>query len=175
MRTVDTLTRLAILIALSAVGASLKVPALTGTPSLDSAPGYFAALALGAGQGAVVAAVGHLLTALTAGFPLTVPIHLMIAAGMGGCAAAVAACAAGRGLTWAFVLGLLLNGVVFPALFVPVPGFGPGFFAAMLIPLLAASALNLGLAVLAYQGAVRTRLTWVASRLTCRRQEGAGR
>ncbi|MDI6894757.1 MAG: ECF transporter S component [Bacillota bacterium] len=179
MPTVRTLTRLAILIALSAVGASLKVPALTGTPALDSAPGYFAALALGPGQGAVVAAAGHLLTALTAGFPLTIAIHLVIAAGMGGCAAAVAACGARKGPWWAFALGLLLNGVVFPALFLPIPGFGPGFFAAMLIPLLVASALNLGLAALAYQAAVRARLTWVVPRLALAApmgsRSGAGR
>ncbi|MEW5932615.1 MAG: ECF transporter S component [Bacillota bacterium] len=165
MPTVRAFTRLAILIALSAVGASLKVPAVTGTPALDSAPGYFAALALGTGQGVAVAATGHLLTALTAGFPLTVPIHLVIAAGMGGCAAAVAVCGARKGPWWAFAVGLLLNGVAFPALFLPVPGFGPGFFAAMLIPLLVASALNLGLAALAYEAAVRARLTWVVPRL----------
>lgn len=160
MPALRTLTRMAVLIALSAVGATLKVPALTGTPALDSAPGYFAALALGPGQGAVVAAAGHLLTALTAGFPLTVAIHVAIAAGMAGCAAAVGACGARRGPWWAAALGVLLNGVVFPALFLPVPGFGPGFFTAMVVPLLVASALNLGLAALAYQAALRARLGW---------------
>jgi hypothetical protein len=44
--------RIALLVALSAAGANLKIPALTGTPALDSAPGYFGALALGTGEGA---------------------------------------------------------------------------------------------------------------------------
>ncbi|MEW6547671.1 MAG: ECF transporter S component [Bacillota bacterium] len=160
VRTVRTLTRVAILIGLSAAGACIKVPALTGTPALDSAPGYFAALALGATEGAMVAAAGHLLTALTAGFPLSVPIHLLIAGGMAGCAWAVAICRARKGPWWAFAVGVFLNGMVFPAAFVPIPGFGPAFFTVMLVPLLVASALNLGLAVVVYEAAVRARLGW---------------
>ena len=150
------LARMAVLVALSAAGANLKIPALTGTPALDSAPGYFAALALGAGEGAAVAGVGHLLTALTAGFPLTVPIHLLIALGMAGCAAAVAAVARRLGLCWACAAGVIVNGAVFPALF--IPWFGVPFFAAMVVPLLVASALNLGLAALAYEVVIRARL-----------------
>ncbi|HHY94224.1 MAG TPA: alpha-ribazole transporter [Firmicutes bacterium] len=154
------LVRLAILIALSAAGATLKIPSLTGTPALDSAPGYFAAFALGAPEGAAVAAAGHLLTALTAGFPLSIPIHLLIALGMAACAGAVAVMARRQGPWGAFAAGLVLNGVVFPALFVPLPGFGVAFFAAMVVPLLVASALNLGLAVVAYEVIVRARV-WI--------------
>ena len=153
------MTRMAILIGLSAAGACVKIPALTGTPALDSAPGYFAALALGAGQGAVVAALGHLLTALTAGFPLGLALHVLIAAGMAGCAAVVAV--AGKRYLWAgFAVGVLGNGLVFPALFILLPGFGPAFFTAMVVPLLVASALNLGLACLSYELVARAQ-AWI--------------
>lgn len=155
------LVRMALLVALSVAGASLKIPALTGTPALDSAPGYFAALALGAGEGAVVAAAGHLATALTAGFPLSVAIHLLIALGMAGCAAAVARVARRLGHWWGCASGVILNGLVFPALFTVLPGFGLPFFAAMVAPLLVASALNLGLAGAAYEVVVRARV-WAA-------------
>jgi len=142
--TTRRLALLAVLIALSAVGSLIKIPSLVGTPALDSAPGYFAALALGAGSGALVAAVGHLLTALTSGFPLGLPIHGLIALGMAGCALGTALLrrVAGRGVASAG--GVLLNGIAFPAAFILVPGFGTAFFAAMLVPLLVASLLNVG-------------------------------
>lgn len=155
--TVRRLTRLALLIALSAVGAYIKIPSITGTPALDSAPGYFAALAFTPGEGALVAAIGHLLTALTAGLPLSLPIHLLIALGMAGCATAVSLLRRAGRLP-AIIGGILLNGVVFPALFVPLPGFGAGFFTAMVVPLVIASALNIILAVAAQEALARSRV-----------------
>ncbi len=136
----------AVLVALSAVGSFIKIPSLIGTPALDSAPGYFAALVLGAGPGAAVAGIGHLLTALSAGFPLGLPIHGLIAAGMAGCAAATAILRRLAGPWVACAGGVLLNGIALPAAFVLVPGFGPAFFLAMVVPLLVASLLNVGLA-----------------------------
>ncbi len=75
--------RMAILIALSGVGALVKIPSPTGTVALDSAPGYFAAIAFGAIEGPIVAVIGHIFTALTTGFPLGFPVHLYIAVQMG--------------------------------------------------------------------------------------------
>ncbi|MCL6450901.1 MAG: hypothetical protein K6T75_06380 [Acetobacteraceae bacterium] len=150
--------RLALLVALSAAGSYVKIPSLTGTPALDSAPGYFAALGFGGADGGLVAGIGHLLTALTAGFPLGLPIHLFIALGMAGCAAAAAGLLRLAG-AWAACAGaVLLNGFAFPALFILIPGFGPAFFAAMGSPLFVASAVNVGLAALAWLGATRARL-----------------
>jgi len=155
------LARMALLVALCAVGSFIKIPAITGTPALDAAPGYFAALAFGAGEGALVAGIGHLLSALTVGFPLGA-IHLFIAVGMAGCAAAVAGLFRIAGPWAGFAGGVLLNGFAFPALFIVIPGFGPGFFAAMLTPLFVASAINVGLGWLAWLAMSRAGLvrTW---------------
>jgi uncharacterized membrane protein len=65
----------AILIALSFVGAQIKV---MGSIALDSLPAFFAALLLGPASGAIVGAAGHLLTAITSSFPMTVPIHILL-------------------------------------------------------------------------------------------------
>ncbi len=70
---------MAMLIALSAVGSLIKV---FNTVAFDSMPGYFAALFLGGWQGALVIALGHMLTALTSGFVLGIPIHIYVAAQM---------------------------------------------------------------------------------------------
>lgn len=121
----------------------MKIPSITGTPALDSFPGYLAAVAFGTAEGALVAGLGHMLTALGAGFPLTPPIHLLIAVGMAGCAAAVGLLVPRVGRWPAALVGVLLNGVVFPALFIPFPGFGTAFFAAMVVPLLLSSVINI--------------------------------
>lgn len=76
-----TLSLLALFIALSAVGAQIKIPALTDTVALDAFPALLAGGLLSGGAGAVAGALGHLLSALFASFPLG-PLHLLIAAEM---------------------------------------------------------------------------------------------
>lgn len=147
--TAKRISYIAVFIALAAVGANLKIPSIIGTPAFDSFPGFLGALILGPLDGALVAALGHMLTALTAGFPLTLPIHLLIAAGMAGIVALFSF--TGRYNLWAsVVVGILLNGVVFPAVFIPLPGFGKAFFVSMVVPLLVASILNIILSVIVF-------------------------
>ena len=69
----------ALFIALSFVGSNIKI---FGTIAFDSLPGFTAVLLLGSGYGAVIGCLGHLLTALTSGFPFTIHMHLIIAASM---------------------------------------------------------------------------------------------
>lgn len=71
---------MALLIALSFVGAQLKV---FGTIAFDSLPAFLGTLLMGPVAGAIIAIIGHLLTALTSGFPMTLPVHLAIGLGMG--------------------------------------------------------------------------------------------
>jgi len=70
---------LALFIALSFVGSYIKI---FGTIAFDSLPAFLAALLLGPGYGALTGFLGHLFTALTSGFPLSIPMHLAIAAAM---------------------------------------------------------------------------------------------
>lgn len=71
------LTACAVLTALSFVGANIKVP---GTSiAFDSLPAFLGALAVGAPWGMAVGFIGHLLTAMTSGFPLGLPVHAFIA------------------------------------------------------------------------------------------------
>lgn len=152
------LTRLALLIALSAVGAFIKIPGPTGTTALDALPGYLAAFLFSPGAGALVAALGHLASAATAGFPLTVPIHLVIALEMAGCAALAGVTARRFGKVAGVVVAVICNGVVAPGIltFVPSP-VTEGLFMALLAPLLIAATLNaVGGAVVA--AALRRRL-----------------
>lgn len=76
-----TLIFLALFAALSAVGAMIKIPAIVGSVALDVFPALLAAALLGSGAGAIVGALGHILSALISGFPLG-PMHVLIACEM---------------------------------------------------------------------------------------------
>jgi len=72
---------MALFTALSAVGAAIKIPAIVGSVAFDVFPALLAASLIGSGPGAVVGALGHVLSASIAGFPLG-PMHLFIAVEM---------------------------------------------------------------------------------------------
>lgn len=139
------LARVAVLIALSAVGALIKVPSPIGTVAFDAAPAFLAAFAFTIPEAALVAVLGHLFTAATTGFPMGLPVHLIVALMM-----AVAVVAAGWlarkvNLWVGVVAAILINGVVSPLVLVPM--FGWGFFLGMLVPLLVGAAANVLVAV----------------------------
>lgn len=150
---------MAIFIALSAVGSLIKIPSPLGTVGLDSAPGFFAALAFGGPTGAVVIAVGHLLTSAIVGFPMTLPMHLAIALGMAGCAVALRWVARRGGtvrLVVAAVVAALLNSVVLGLTVLPIGGWG--MYAATVPFLLVGAVLNLAIAAIAYRALRGSRL-----------------
>ncbi len=143
---VRRLVLMALFIALSAAGAQIHIPGVLGTPALDSLAGYLGAMAFGPAFGAPVAAMGHLLTAALSGFPLSVPVHLAIAVLMAVSAASTGWLWRRAGRVAAVAWGVFFNGVVEPALFIAVPGFGLAFFLSSVVQLLIASALNVVLA-----------------------------
>ena len=136
----------ALFIGMSAVGGFIKIPSPTGTVALDSLPGYLGAVLLGGWGGAVVGFLGHLFSAGTVLFPLGLPIHLLIAAQMAVFVSVFGFLYRKRQRFLAVLAGILLNGVAAPAMLIPI--FGAGFFAAMLLPLIVGSAVNILLAAL---------------------------
>lgn len=79
MKTTKKMVIAAFMIAFCVLGANIKI---MGTIAFDAMPAYLSALALGPVSGAIIGAVGHLLTAATSGFPLTLPVHLITCAAM---------------------------------------------------------------------------------------------
>lgn len=75
------LSLLALFIALSMVGAMIKIPAIVGSVALDIFPPLVVAVLIGRKSGAFVAAMGHLMSAFIAGMPLG-PMHFFIAVEM---------------------------------------------------------------------------------------------
>lgn len=71
---------MALFIAISFIGANIKI---AESIAFDSMAGFLGALILGPVYGAAIGSIGHFLTAATSGFPLTLPIHLLIMVDMG--------------------------------------------------------------------------------------------
>ncbi|MDR3627719.1 MAG: ECF transporter S component [Ignavibacteriaceae bacterium] len=142
------LARMAIFIAMSAVGAMIKIPSPTGTVALDAAFAFFAAIAFGWREGAIVAALGHLLTALTTGFPLGLPLHLYIALQMAAWVSIFELTAKKIHLWFGALVGVILNGICSPLLLLPIGGIG--LAAALILPLTIGSVINIFIAVTAY-------------------------
>lgn len=145
--TTTKLTYSGVLIALSFIGAMIKYPGTT--IALDSMPGFFAAIFLGPVYGAIVAAMGHFLTALTSGFPLTLPMHLEIMLLM-----ALTAFIFGKIYNKGFkklanIVAIIFNGPISAfvagalATVLALPFSGTALFMAIIIPLTLASILNI--------------------------------
>lgn len=139
------IARVAILVALSAVGAFIKLPSPTGTVALDSAPAFVAAAAFGPGEGAIVGALGHMFSALITGFPLGLPIHILIAVSMIVFIALFGIVARRVNIWVAIPVGIILNGIGGAALLIPI--YGLGIFATLVLPLVVGSAINIIIAV----------------------------
>jgi riboflavin transporter len=147
---------MAVFIALSAVGALIKIPSPVGTVALDSAPGFFSALAFGGVEGSIVIALGHLLTSAVVGFPLGIPMHLIIAAEMALFALVYRFVNNKIGLIPAVIVASLLNGVV--GAFTVFPVLGMGAVIGLLPFLLLGSVINVVVSALAYKALKESRL-----------------
>ncbi|SJZ92984.1 ECF transporter S component [Garciella nitratireducens] len=152
------LTFMAMFLALSVVGAYIKVPSPTGTIAFDSMPAYLGGLLLGGTSGAVIGFVGHMITSAYAGFPLTLPVHLLIAMEMAFIVILYSWMVKKIGIIAGGVIGSLLNGVASPAILALMPGYGMGFFIAMVFPLLVGSIANVVLSIILYKGLEKSKV-----------------
>jgi|SRR5690606_9287327 len=75
---VRKISLLALFIALSVVGAAIKIPAIIGSIALDAFPALLAAAFFGAGPGAIVGGLGHLVSAVIGGMSMG-PLHFLVA------------------------------------------------------------------------------------------------
>ncbi|QNO13872.1 ECF transporter S component [Alkalicella caledoniensis] len=151
---VTQMTYCAIFVGLSYIGALLKIQ---GSIAFDSMPAYFAAILLGPSLGAVVGVLGHLLTAITSGFPMTLPMHLIIASIMGVTVFLFGWVYKRSNYILASITAIIFNGPVSTLLaayfstLLAMQFSGWTLFYAMVIPLTLASAANVILAVILHK------------------------
>ncbi|MBI9092794.1 MAG: hypothetical protein JEZ12_26560 [Desulfobacterium sp.] len=146
---VKRIAYMAVFIALSAVGAMVKIPSPVGTIGLDSAPGYFCGLAFGYMEGVCVIFMGHLITAGVMGFPMGIPLHLFIALQLAVWVTAFAWVTRRFGSIPGAVIAILLNGVVSAFTMVLVGGMGAVL--GTMPFLIAGSLVNVAIAVISHR------------------------
>jgi riboflavin transporter len=143
---------LALFIAMSVVGGYIKIPnPVTSSIALDSLPAYLGTLIFGGLPGAFIGFLGHLSSAAIGGFPLSLPIHTLVAFQMFVIMFIFNFMAKKINLISAIVTGILLNGVAAPACLILIPGMGMPVFMGAVIPLTITSIFNIVIAVLVYK------------------------
>src|SRR5699024_4037691 len=126
-------------VALSIIGAMIKIPAVVGSVALDAFPALVVVVLRGTKSGMFVAAMGHLMSSLFVGMPLG-PMHVFVAMEM---AVIVWICGAlyQSGKKWvACMVFIILNGIIAPlpfALLLSLP-----FYLSLVPSVLIGSALN---------------------------------
>ncbi|WP_281216576.1 ECF transporter S component [Lysinibacillus capsici] len=130
----------AMVAAICAVGAMIKVPAFISTAALDSAPAFLGVVFLSPILAGVAGLIGHFITALTSGFPLG-PLHIIISVEM-----LIVVWVFGvmhkKGMHfWKWPVALVLNGIVAPLPFYFI--ISPAFFWGALGSILMATVINL--------------------------------
>jgi len=164
------MARMSILIALSAVGAFVKIPTPTGDIGLDSAPGYFAGLVKNWDwkEAQIIGIFARLLAAWVVGFPLGIPVQICWGIFLGGCMGVYSRLARLKlGMVAAIVAATLTNGVLFALVVLPASfvvagnstlaaAFSTGI--ATLLGVSVASAVACSIGVAAHQVLAKTNL-----------------
>src|SRR5699024_12800539 len=78
---IKKISLLALFIALSVIGSFIKIPAVVGSIALDAFPALLAVVLIGTTAGAVVAGMGHMVSAYIGGMTLG-PLHIIFDMGM---------------------------------------------------------------------------------------------
>lgn len=138
-------------IALSFLGGYIK---FFGSIALDSFPAFLGTLLLGPTYGMIIALIGHLSSAFLSGFPLTLPIHLIVGVMM-----MLTMFVYGNvrqkysdnmiSVVASVLIALVFNTVIASLPLIPLLGFN--VILAMMIPLVAASLVNILVAEMVYR------------------------
>lgn len=145
--TVKFITICGFFIAMSVAGAFIKP--FGNSIAFDSLPAFLAASMLGSFAGALTGLLGHLISAAIIGFPFTLPVHLIIALEMAVVMVVYSYLARKINIVISAAIAIILNGIVAPALLIPI--LGAPFFLAMIAPLTLVAAVNVILAVLIHR------------------------
>lgn len=154
----NRLILLALMIALSFVGANIKLPGPFSTIALDSFPAYFAGILMGGFYGGFVGLMGHLMTSALSGFPFGLPIHGAIALLMFLSVYLFALASKKVHSILGIIVAIAMNGLVMPVALVTVPGFEWEMAVVFIPALVVASAVNVTLAVVINGAVSKTEL-----------------
>ncbi|MGG6431396.1 ECF transporter S component [Anoxybacillus sp. D401a] len=137
-------TLLVMFISLSVIGSLIKIPFTIGSIALDSAPAVVAAFLLGPTAAALVACIGHIVSALFGGFPLG-PFHILVAIEMAALLYVVGLLMRRGWLISSYVCFFIGNALIAPLPFAWI--MSPAFVLSIIPSLALATGVNLAIAV----------------------------
>ena len=147
---VKKIVLISLFIAMCIVGGNVKI---FGSIALDLAPAILGCLLMGPLNGALLAFLGHMLSAMLVGFPLSIMIHLVIGSTM-----ALAIYLFGlvrqkdkaklKNMIVSDVLVFVINSVLAPLALIPFLGLS--MIVSLILPLVIASSINIILAEVIY-------------------------
>lgn len=157
LRSTKFIVIMGLFIGMSIVGGYIKLPnPVTSSIAMDSFPAFAASLILGGIPGAIIGFLAHMMSAAIGGFPMTLPIHLLIGTQMAIIMFLFKLIFDKFGLIAAGITGIILNGILAPACFILIPGYGVAVFTELVLPLMIASIVNIVAAIIVYS-AVRNK------------------
>jgi uncharacterized membrane protein len=142
---VRLMTATAMIAALCALGALIKLPVGIGSAALDTVPALVSVVFLPPVYSSIAASLGHLVSALSGGMPLG-PFHMLIAIEMFVIVWGFALLHRTGKKIWKWVFFVLANSVLAPLPFYVL--VSPAFFFASVPSLFLASCINAGIAFL---------------------------
>lgn len=146
------ITLMGLFIAMCVVGGMIKIPNIASNSiAFDSLSAFLGTLILGGVPGMILGFLGHMASAAAGGFYLTIPIHILVAVQMSLIMIVFNFVFKKFNLIIAIIVGIILNGIISPAMFILIPGYGNAFFITSVVPLLLASAINIILAGITYK------------------------
>ena len=146
------MVQLALFIGMSVVGGYIKIPnPITSSIAFDSLPAYLAALIFGGPFGAIVGFLGHMVSAAMGGFPLSLPVHLIIGVEMALIMIVFNYIAKKINMVSAVAVGIVLNGAGSGLPLIFIPGLGMPVYLGSIVPLTVATIFNILLCVLVYK------------------------
>ncbi|MGJ7034796.1 putative membrane protein [Anoxybacillus eryuanensis] len=148
------LTLLVMFISLSVIGSLIKIPFTIGSIALDSAPAVVAAFLLGPTAAALIASVGHIVSALFGGFPLG-PFHLLVACEMAALLYVVGLLIKRGWLIYSYICFFIGNAFIAPLPFIWI--ISPAFVLSIVPSLALATAVNLAIAIVVSKALQRVR------------------
>lgn len=141
---IKKISLISLFISLSVAGASIKIPAIISSVAMDMVPALLGSIMFGGIPGAIIAFIGHLISAFIGGMPLGA-FHLLIGLEMGLLVWLFAIFyKKGKGLL-ASILFIIGNTLLAPLPFLFV--MGVGFYIGMIPSLFIGALINTGIAV----------------------------
>lgn len=161
MKNTRKLVLIALFLAISYLGAFIKIPGPAQSIALDSFAGYLGGLVIGGGYGGFIGAFGHMFTSMVSGFPLSLPVHIIISVMMFFAVYAYSYLTKNFNIVVGTIAGTIVNGVIMPLMLMVLPGMDKGFLIALIPVLTVASFVNIIIANLVYVGVKNVIPEWL--------------